>query len=244
MFLTACAGVKHKNNLTYNADIGYSGTFDYYEPKLGNSKNRPAIIAIHGGAWQIGDKSWGEQVAEEFTSRGYVVFSINYRHAPDHRWPAQLEDVTAAYNYFKGTAAVWKINPDRITAFGISAGGHLAAHLGLREGIPFMTANGESDLVTIRDQDHNLEKVLGPRPWSTELLKDFSPVEFITSEAQALIIHSTGDYDVDYQHAVRFHQLLSAANADVTFVAIHDNCHNKCWKDALPEMRSFLRRVN
>lgn len=78
-------------NLSYDSTIGFYGTFDFYEPKSDSGRaNRPAILAIHGGAWKGGDRSWGETFAEELCPFGYVVFSINYRLSsrPDGTWPA------------------------------------------------------------------------------------------------------------------------------------------------------------
>ncbi|MEX1184872.1 MAG: hypothetical protein WEF86_16820, partial [Gemmatimonadota bacterium] len=67
-------------NLSYDPALDIHGTFDVYEPKCDSVRpSRPAILAIHGGAWSGGDKAWGRQIAEEFTPYGYVIFSINYR---------------------------------------------------------------------------------------------------------------------------------------------------------------------
>ena len=76
--------------LSYDPSIGYLGEFDFYEPKADSARmNRPAILAIHGGGFQAGDKPWGIQFAKEFCPQGYVVFSINYRLAgrPNGNWP-------------------------------------------------------------------------------------------------------------------------------------------------------------
>src|SRR5215208_7048864 len=116
-------------NLSYDSTIGYSGTFDVYEPKSdGGRANRPAVLAIHGGAWKGGDKAWGEQFAEELCPFGYVVVSINYRLAgrPNATWPAQIEDVQRALRYVRANAARLRIDPGRIASLGMSAGGHLA----------------------------------------------------------------------------------------------------------------------
>jgi len=86
-------------DLSYDSTIGQDGTFDFYQPRSDTGRaNRPAILAIHEGAWRGGDKAWGEQFAEELCPFGYVVFSINYRVSsrPNGRWPAQIEDVQKA----------------------------------------------------------------------------------------------------------------------------------------------------
>ena len=119
VFLVACGQpYKARKNLSYgdHADM----TFDFYEPPFDVGDDRPLIIAIHGGAWQSGDKTWGEQVAKQFCWRGYCVASINYRLAPTSQWPAQIEDCQAALRYFRG--ATWmKIDPDRIAPFRLDA---------------------------------------------------------------------------------------------------------------------------
>src|ERR1700741_2342840 len=67
-------------NLSYDPDHDIYGYFDFYEPKADSGRTgRPAVLAIHGGAWRGGDKAWGQQLAKELCPLGYVVFAINYR---------------------------------------------------------------------------------------------------------------------------------------------------------------------
>ena len=95
---------------------------------------RPAIVVIHGGSWQHGDKSninW-RSVCQWFASEGFVAVSVNYRLVPAATFPAQLDDVQAAVRWLRDESQVerYNIDPDRIGAFGGSAGGNLAALLG------------------------------------------------------------------------------------------------------------------
>lgn len=92
-----------------------------------------AIVFIHGGGWQAGDKSGFEQPIRQFASAGYVAVSVGYRFAPEHPWPAQIEDVKCAVRYLRANAAEYGIDPDKIGAIGHSAGGHLALLLGLMD---------------------------------------------------------------------------------------------------------------
>lgn len=128
----------------------------------------PAIVYIHSGAWITGDRTGGP--ARRQAGRGYVVASIDYRLAPQYTWPAQLEDSKAAVRFLRANAARFKIDPDRIVAFGTSAGGHLAAMLatttgrpdveGLHLGNPQFSSHvtavvdqyGVSDLLRLEDQ--------------------------------------------------------------------------------------------
>ena len=88
----------------------------------------PIAILIHGGGWGGGDKA-REHVppTEPLTDANFTWFSINYRLAPKHRWPACIDDVRTAIRWVKAHAAEYKGDPDRIALIGYSAGGHLAA---------------------------------------------------------------------------------------------------------------------
>lgn len=98
------------------------------------SPPRPAIVVIHGGSWKHGDKAnlnW-RSVCQWFGSEGFVAVSVNYRLVPTATFPAQLDDVQEAVRWLRDPAQVvrYNIDPDRIGAFGGSAGGNLAALLG------------------------------------------------------------------------------------------------------------------
>jgi len=92
----------------------------------------PVIFYIHGGAWTFGDKrEQGRPMLHEFVRRGWVAVVINYRLAPRHPWPAQIEDATRALYWIKRTIHAYGGDPDRVVISGGSAGGHLAALLAL-----------------------------------------------------------------------------------------------------------------
>jgi acetyl esterase/lipase len=86
----------------------------------------PAVIQIYGGAWRHGSPASNEDFSRYLASRGYVVVSIDYRHAPQHHFPAHLIDVQTALNYVRQQANNWEIDPARLALLGRSAGGHLA----------------------------------------------------------------------------------------------------------------------
>ena len=65
---------------------------------------------------------------EPLTDAKFTWFSINYRLAPKHRWPACIDDVRTAIRWVKQHAAEFKGDPHRIALIGYSAGGHLAAY--------------------------------------------------------------------------------------------------------------------
>jgi acetyl esterase/lipase len=94
----------------------------------------PVAILVHGGGWSKGDKSGSDHPGDgaditpwfaPLTAAGFTWFSINYRLAPAHRWPACLEDVQTAIRWVKAHARDYRGDPTRIALFGHSAGGHL-----------------------------------------------------------------------------------------------------------------------
>jgi acetyl esterase/lipase len=108
---------------------------DVYRPK-GVGDRRPVVIWIHGGGWQAGDKrelpngigGFGPSLVE----LGYVAVSCNYRLAPKHKHPAQVDDVRRVVRWVRANAPTYGIDPERVGVVGISAGGHLAAALAVR----------------------------------------------------------------------------------------------------------------
>jgi acetyl esterase/lipase len=106
-------------------------TGDVYMPKAPGTY--PALVAVHGGAWQLGFpkpyRNWGPYLA----ARGYVVFAIQYRLAQPGKkmYPEAVHDVRAAVQFVRGNAAALKVDPQRIGLIGDSAGAHLASLVAL-----------------------------------------------------------------------------------------------------------------
>lgn len=247
-------------DLSYDATIGFDGTFDFYEPKGDSAReNRPAILAIHGGAWRDGDKAWGEHIAEEFCPSGYVVFSVNYRVSkqPNGKWPAQIEDVQKALRYIRANASRFRVDPARIASLGMSAGGHLATMVALRDdptspdGRVNVAVNldGEHDMTmppaqVMDDFDGILTAVMGhPAPWSDAELRDISTVTFVRPDVSLLTVHGAGDDNVYVTQGDRITAALKATGAETEYIRLEGkegNCHSDCWK--VPRARDAIHR--
>lgn len=90
----------------------------------------PAVIVIHGGAWRSGNRRQLRGYADSLAKRGMACFAIDYRLAPDHKFPAQIDDCRTAVRWVRRNAGEYKVDSARLGAIGYSAGGHLAALLG------------------------------------------------------------------------------------------------------------------
>lgn len=104
----------------------------------------PAVLVVHGGAWRSGNRKQLRAYATALAERGFVCFAIDYRLAPKHKFPAQIEDCRAAVKWIRENASKYKVNPERLGAIGYSAGGHLVSLLATT-GQPPSNENGNVD---------------------------------------------------------------------------------------------------
>lgn len=88
----------------------------------------PVLVWLHGGGWVIGSAAEALPVARDLAAAsGCVVLDVDYRLAPEHRFPAALDDATAVTRWVRGHAGEVGGDPRRVAVGGDSAGGNLAA---------------------------------------------------------------------------------------------------------------------
>lgn len=96
----------------------------------------PAIVQVHGGAWNNKDRTDGQNAALDFAQAGIVVLSIDFRNAPDAPYPASLQDINYGVRWLKAHSAEFGSSPDRVGAYGTSSGGHQVVLAAIRPDDP------------------------------------------------------------------------------------------------------------
>ena len=99
-----------------------------YEPIAAGGEALPALVYFHGGGFVMGDLDTHDGLCRLIAHEGgFIVVAVDYRRAPENKWPAPLEDAVAATRWIFANASTLGIDAGRIAIGGDSAGGHLAA---------------------------------------------------------------------------------------------------------------------
>jgi acetyl esterase/lipase len=200
-------------------------------------------VLIHGGWWSGLDKSTMQGMGNFLARTGFVAVSVDYRllHEDQNRWPAQLDDVQRAVRWLRSNASKYNIDPDRIGAFGHSAGAQLAALLGMED----TRDNSEPALAKYSSRVQAVVDVSGPTDFlsdhtangetgmallfggSADKLPDVwrsaSPVSHVAkTNAPFLIVHGTSDSIVPMTQAQELYDKLQAAGVPVSLIKVED----------------------
>jgi acetyl esterase/lipase len=230
--LSAADEVRIVRDVEYARVGDASLKLDLYVPV--NVKSPPLVVWIHGGAWKGGSKS--NPSVLPLTQRCYALASVNYRLSTVAQFPAQVHDIKAAIRYLRATAKEHGINAEQIAITGGSAGGHLAALVGVTNGVKELEGTvgehlsqssdvqaiavfyGASNLTTILNQStpHGLsvrvpalELLLGGQPDSkSQLAKLASPVFHVDLRDPPLLwFHGDQDPQMPINQA---HEMIGA----------------------------------
>ncbi|MCR6630420.1 MAG: alpha/beta hydrolase [Magnetospirillum sp.] len=107
---------------------------DLHLPTAKPERPLPVLLWLHAGGWREGGR--GFCPIANLAKEGYAVASVSYRLSGQAKFPAQIEDCKAAVRWLRAHAAEYSLDSEHIGACGESAGGHLAALLGVSGGIP------------------------------------------------------------------------------------------------------------
>ncbi|GIZ50479.1 alpha/beta hydrolase [Noviherbaspirillum aridicola] len=218
-----------------------------YRPLAAPAARRlPALVYYHGGGWVIGDLDTHDTLCRELANAsGCAVVAVDYRLAPEHRFPAALDDCLAATRWVHANAGALRIDPERLAVGGDSAGGNLAAVVSIaardagdlpirfqlliypatdgRRIAPSHTSNGDGYLLT-RDtvryfHDHYIDDPALDLDWraSPLLHPDLSrlPPAFVL----------TAGFDPLRDEGAQYAQALTAAGNSASYICFDRQIH-------------------
>jgi acetyl esterase/lipase len=224
-------------DVVYTTASGFPQRLDLFQPVL-TRRGRPGIVMVHGGGWSGGDKSAYTALGRYYAGLGYVCASINYRLAPAHVWPAQIDDTQAAVRWMRKNSRALGLDPARIGAVGASAGGHLVLFLGetdtLNDFDPALSGYssrvqavvdyfGPTDLMNPVEWAPNIwtliQNLIGQswRPGSAAY-QAASPLYFVTpDDAPTVVFHGTADATVPVAQSQRIFAAFQASQVPVSY---------------------------
>ena len=222
-----------ENDVVYGNVDGVSLEMDVALPTQA-SRNGAAVIVIHGGGWQSGRRQSHAEEIRQLARRGYVACTVSYRLAPEHRFPAAVDDCRLAARFLRQQSERYGFETDRVGAMGFSAGAHLAMMLGVVDpddgfepvgGLPDHRSDVQAVVAYFGPTD--LAQPTVPQP-SIPILENFlggtreemldqyrraSPVQYVDpQDAPMLLFQGTRDPLVPFDQAVRMADRMTREN--------------------------------
>ena len=206
----------------------------------------PVLVYYHGGGWVIGDLDTHDVLCRQLCNQsGCAVVAVDYRLAPEHRFPAAVDDALAATRWVRANARELKVDAARLAVGGDSAGGNLAAVVALaardagdlpiafqllvypatdqRRGWPSHTANGQGYLLTKESMDYYHDHYLVDA--SRDLDWRASPLLHENHGRLPPAFVLTAGYDPLRDEGLQYAHKLSAAGNRATLVNFERQVH-------------------
>lgn len=238
--------------IQYGEADGMPLLLDMLRPPAEPSILRPAVLYLHGGAWEFGERTIGlyPWLSPLLAAHGFVSVNITYRLSGQAIFPAQIYDAKAAVRWLRAHASLYHIDSERIGVWGDSAGGHLAALLGVTGDLSGLEGNsgssGHSSQVQavvarvapsdfllpggqlLNDGDTPVTRLFGGTVHEREaLMRLASPVYHVRAGAPPfLLVHGTRDETVPFEQAEQLYAALLAVGVEVTLQPVPEAYHN------------------
>ena len=258
-------GVIYRERVVYGHADGVDLTLRLYA-RACPGEQRPAVLFLHGGGWVAGDPSMHMRHAHGLAERGFVTVLVTYRRPPVARWPGALHDAKCAMRWLRSHAGEVGADPGRIAVAGSSAGGQLAALVGLTPGLEEGTGGhtGVSSaaqamvlwypavdlaLLTLPDEQRAVvESYFGGR--LAELPPEVSPLRMVgtATPPPTLLLTGAADATTSLQSVEQFAAAVAGAGGLVQLVAYagREHAFNLLpgdWEESFLAAAAFLESV-
>lgn len=248
---TALKSIRVTDNIPYR-EGNEKWVLDLAEPINFGEELRPAIVLVHGGGWSFGSKQ--ERVFRsmllDYANQGYVAVSVDYRFNQEVAFPACIEDTKCAVRWLKANAGKYRIDPERIGAYGHSAGAHIALMLAVSSGNKELEGDGPwqeySSSIACVVGGATPTEIGNPRnPWSEH--PEWWPIGYISADNPPIqLLQGGADPIVKAELVEDYYQKMKAAGADVEYIVVPDLGHDVSYSLALevtqPAMDNFFAK--
>ncbi len=253
-------------NITYLTVNGWNARLDLYLP-LHATAPAPTFVYFHGGGWVTGSKDESGLEVLPYLAMGFAVINVDYRLAQVAPAPAAAEDARCALRWVFRHAQQYNLDPARVVAGGMSAGGHLAllaAMAPVSAGLDRLCPGNEdlkvAAIVNFFGIVDALDVLVGPHardfatgwfgqvPDRERLARALSPIEYVRPHGPPVItVHGDADPVVPFEHARRLTAALAAAGVPNKLVVVHGGKHGDFGGDdmvrSVRAVRQFLLRL-
>jgi len=248
--MAAAEPARHVTDLVYATVDGRSLGLDLHLPA--GVRHPPLVVFVHGGAWTTGSKT---QYPTFLLERGFAVASLDFRSSSEAPFPANVFDIKAGIRYLRAKAPGYGYRTDRIAIVGASSGGHLAALVGVTNGLPALEGAegdyrdqssgvqaivsyfGASDLTTILAQstplglgvrDPALKRLLGAAPDQVpELARLASPIFHVGRDSPPImLLHGDQDRQMPLNQLYELQWAYEQAGRHAEVMILHGVDHD------------------
>jgi acetyl esterase/lipase len=208
----------------------------------------PVAVVIHGGGWTGRDRSDMADISQRLADADIAALNINYRLAPDHHFPAQLEDVQAAMAWVADHADLHEFDLNRLYTVGYSAGAHLAllAASSTTPGLPDVRAvvagGAPTDLTRYPDSPYVQDLMGISFEKNPDAFRQASPLHQVdATHPPVFLYHGRLDRIVAYRNATLLQEALEQEGVPVELHTRLLECHVLTYLREAPSLRRAVR---
>ena len=231
----------------------------------------PALLEIHGGAWNNGDRRNNPALAEGLSASGVVVASIDFRMGGQDPYPSSLADINYATRWLKVHAPDFKADPATVGGLGVSSGGHLILLSAMRPfdprytALPFAEAPGVNGTLAyaislwgvldpygryVMAQERGNKELMANHEryfLNAETMQESNLIQILQNKEKvelppALLIQGTADKGVPQGMVEKVHELYGAAGGNIELALFPDMPHGLAgWSET--EAARMIERV-